>query len=80
MKILLPILFFFLVIFILIKKVYLSAKTNLFKDHASWSNKEIKIKYNKSKVASESKNNYNYLQKIAEESEVFLEDQTNRER
>ena len=62
-------------LFIFIKKVYSSAKRNLFKDQAAWSNKEIKINYNKSKESSETNGNKNFLHLIAEESKVFLEDQ-----
>ena len=57
------------------KKAFSSAKRNLFKDQAAWSNKEIKIKYNKSKEISESNKNENLLQIIAEESTEYLEDQ-----
>ena len=61
--------------FIFIKKVFSSVKRNLFKDQAAWSNKEIKIKYNKSKEIIEQNRNKNFLNLIAEESKVFLEDQ-----
>tara|TARA_B100000579_G_scaffold404864_1_gene390039 strand:+ start:1083 stop:1328 length:246 start_codon:yes stop_codon:yes gene_type:complete len=56
-----------------------SAKRNLFKDQAAWSGKDINIKYNKSEVISESKENDNYLKIIAEESKVYLEDQSRQE-
>ena len=65
--------------FIFIKKVFSSAKRNLFKDQTAWSNKEIKIKYNTSKGISDPNRNENFLNLIAEESKVFLEDQ-NQER
>ena len=68
-----------LTIFFLIKKVFYSAKSNLFKDQAAWSGKDIKIKYNKKKEISESKNNNNYLKMIAEESKFYLEDQSIQE-
>ena len=61
--------------FIFIKKVFSSAKRNLFKDQAAWSNKEIKIRYTKSKKISEPNSNKNFLNLIAEESKVFLDDQ-----
>ncbi len=72
------ILFSIISIFILFisKKFIYSAKRNLFKDQAAWSGNEIKIKYNKSKEISENKKNENYLKIIAEESKIFLEDQT----
>ena len=76
--------FLFLSILILglffgIKKVFYSAKRNLFKDQAAWSGKDLKIKYSKSKEISESKRNDNYLKIIAEESKVYLEDQSIQE-
>ena len=51
-----------------------SAKRNLFKDHAAWSGKDIKIKYRTSRDAS--KGNDNYLKIIADESKTYLEDQS----
>ena len=53
-----------------------SAKRNLFKDQAAWSGKDIKIKYNASRQDSESKENENYLKMIADESKIYLEDQS----
>ena len=53
-----------------------SAKRNLFKDQAAWSGKDIKIKYNTSKEVSTSKKDDNYLKMIAEESKIYLEDQS----
>tara|TARA_Y100001968_G_scaffold311680_1_gene334025 strand:- start:1046 stop:1285 length:240 start_codon:yes stop_codon:yes gene_type:complete len=55
-----------------------SAKRNLFKDHAAWSGKDIKIKYSKtsSREAIGSKEKENYLKIIADESKVYLEDQS----
>ena len=55
-----------------------SAKRNLFKDHAAWSGKDIKIKYKTSRDASKSKENDNYLKIIADESKIYLEDQSLR--
>jgi len=52
-----------------------AAKRNLLKDQAAWSGKDIKIKYNSSKELSDSTNDNNYLKIIADESEVYLEDQ-----
>ena len=68
-----------IVIFFIVKIVFHSAKRNLFKDQASWSGKDIKIRYNKSKKTSDSKTDANYLKIIAEESKVYLEDQSNQE-
>jgi len=53
-----------------------SAKRNLFKDHAAWSGKDIKIKYRTSRDTS--KANDNYLKIIADESKTYLEDQSLR--
>ena len=66
-------------IFFGVKKVFYSAKRNLFKDQAAWSGKDIKIKHSKSKESSESKRNDNFLKIIAEESKVYLEDQSIQE-
>ena len=52
-----------------------SAKRNLLKDQAAWSGKDIKIKYASSNKLSDARNNDNYLKIIADESEVYLEDQ-----
>ena len=62
--------------FIFVKKVFYWAKRNLFKDQAAWSGKDIKIKYNKSTELSEFKKNDNYLKIIADESKIYLEDQS----
>jgi len=75
MKIFFLLSIFILAIFFVVKKVFSSAKKNLFRDQAAWSGKDIKIKYSKSKEISESKRNNNYLQIIADESKVYLEDQ-----
>ncbi len=71
------ILFIFILAFIFIgKKVFYSAKINLFKDQASWSNKDIKIKYRNSKEIKDSKGIDNYLKVIADESKVYLDEQS----
>ena len=79
MEILLLLSIISLSIFFVVKKVFYSAKRNLFKDQAAWSGKDINIKYNKSKEISESKINENYLRIIAEESKLYLEDQSKQE-
>ena len=61
------------------RKIYSSAKSNLFKDQAAWSGKDIKIKYTRSIKASESKENENILKVIADESKIYLEDQSRLE-
>ena len=67
---------FILAFFFIGKKVFFLAKTNLFKDQAAWSGKDIKIKYSNSKEIEESKGFDNYLKIIADESKVYLEDQS----
>ena len=68
-----------IVIWFIGKKIFHSAKRNLIKDQAAWSGKDIKIKYNKSKEIFVSKRNENYLNIIAEESKLYLEDQSQKE-
>ena len=70
---------FILGLFIIGKKIFNSANRNLFKDQAGWTGKDIKIKYSNSKEIQESKEIDNYLKIIAEESKVYLEEQSNEE-
>ena len=63
----------------IVKKIFYSAKRNLFKDQAAWSGKDIKIKYSNSKEILESERNDNYLKIIADESKVYLEDEYRQE-
>tara|TARA_B100000214_G_scaffold366701_1_gene335986 strand:+ start:40 stop:279 length:240 start_codon:yes stop_codon:yes gene_type:complete len=79
MKIFLLFCIFISIIVFVFKKVFSSAKRNLFKDQAAWSGNDLKIKYNKSNESSESSKNQNYLQTIAEESKYYLEDQSTKE-
>ena len=69
------------IIFVLFlgKTVFYSAKRNLFKDQAAWSGKDIKIKYRNSKGVSDTKEINNYLKIIADESKIYLDDQTKKE-
>ena len=67
---------FILAIFFIGKKTFYLAKRNLFKDQAAWSGKDITIKYNNSKEIADSKGIDNYLKIIADESKVYLEDQS----
>ncbi len=53
-----------------------SAKRNLFKDQAAWSGKDIKIKYTSSSEVSKSNENENFLKMIADESRIYLDDQS----
>ena len=57
------------------KKFINSAKRNLFKDQATWSGKDLKIKYIKSKEVKDLKESENYLKIIADESKLYLDDQ-----
>ena len=79
MKIFLILTIIILTIFVFFKKVFYSAKRTLLNDQAAWSGKDIEIKYNKSREISELKKNDNYLNIIAEESQFYLEDQSNQE-
>ena len=76
MKIFLILCIFILAFIFICNKVFYSAKRNLFKDQASWSNKDIIIKYRNSKEIKDSKDNDNYLKVIADESKVYLEEQS----
>ena len=79
MRIVILLSIFILAIFFIGKKIFYLAKRNLFKDQAAWSGKDIKIKYTKSKEIDESKGIDNYLKIIADESKVYLEDQSKDE-
>ena len=75
MKIFLLFLIVIIVIFLIGRDLIYAAKRNLLKDQAAWSGKDIKIKYTSSRKVSGSTNNDNFLKIIADESEVYLEDQ-----
>ena len=66
-------------IFFVFKKVFYSAKKNLFKGQAEWFSKDIKIKHSKSNEISALVKHNNYLKIIAEESEVYLEEQSKQD-
>ena len=68
-----------LTIFYVIKIVFYSAKKNLFRDQDAWSGKDITIKHSNSKEITESNRNDNYLKTIAEEADLYLEDQSREE-
>ena len=78
MKILILLSIFILAILFIGKKFFHSAKRNLFKDQAAWSNKDIKITYSKSKEMKASKEDDNYLKIIADESKLYLENQSGK--
>ena len=77
--------FFLISIIILIailfigKKFINSAKRNLFKDQAAWSGKDIKIKYKNKIEIKGSEENDNILKMIADESKIYLDDQSKEE-
>ena len=79
MRIVLLLSIFILSFFFIGKRIFYLAKRNLFKDQAAWSGKDITIKYSKSKEIEESKGVDNYLKIIADESKVYLEDQSKGE-
>ncbi len=79
MRILLLLSIFTLAVLFIGKKIFYSAKRNLFKDQAAWSGKDLTITHNKSKEVSQSKEIDNYLKIIADESKIYLEDQSKKE-
>ena len=66
-------------IYFIFRKVFYSAKRNLFKDQAEWFSKDIKINYSKSKEISTSDKHDNYLKIIADESKFYLEEQSKQD-
>ena len=76
MKIFLLVSIIILMTIFIIKQIFYSAKRNLFKDQAAWSGKDITIKYRNSKEIAESKGIDNYLKIIADESKVYLDEQS----
>ncbi len=79
MKIFLLITLTILAFLFISKKVFHSAKRNLFKDQEAWSGKEINIKYSNSKEIQEINGIDNYLKIIADESKTYLEEQSKEE-
>ena len=63
-------------VLLITRNLFSSAKRNLFKDQAAWSGKDMKIKHSSSKEVSKSKENNNYLKMIANESKIYLEEQS----
>tara|TARA_Y100001968_G_scaffold225139_1_gene207930 strand:- start:945 stop:1199 length:255 start_codon:yes stop_codon:yes gene_type:complete len=80
MKIFLLFSILIIVVLFIGKNLISSAKRNLFKDQSAWSGKDIKIKYTNPKEISESKENENFLKIIADESKVYLEDQSKKQK
>ena len=79
MNIFLILAIFTLAILLIGKKVFYSAKRNLFKDQAEWFSKDIKIKYSKAKEIQTSDKHDNYLKIIADESKFYLEEQSKQD-
>ena len=80
MKIFFLIFIIIITTFIVVKKIFNSAKTNLLKDQAAWSGKDIKIRYSRSGGVKDSQGDENYLKMIADESRIYLNDQSNEEK
>ena len=59
------------------KIFFSSAKKNLFKDHAAWSGRDIKLNYRKASEGIETNKKDNFLKMIAEQSDLYLEEQSN---
>ena len=74
MKILILFSIFIIASLLIGRKFFNSAKRNLFKDQSAWSGKDIKIKYSDAKEISSSKETDNYLNIIADEAKIYLED------
>ena len=68
-----------IVVWIIGKKVFQSAKRNLLKDQAAWSGKDIKINYRNSTDIPAKEENDNILQIIADESKIYLDGQSKEE-
>ena len=80
MKIFLLLFLIALAILFIGKNFFSSAKRNLFKDQAAWSGKDLKIKHRKSKDVKNIEKNNNYLKLIADESQIYLNDQSMKEK
>ena len=76
MKIFLLFSIIIIVILFIGRNFFYAAKRNLLKDQAAWSGKDLKIKYSDSREDSESEIYDNYLQIIADESKIYLEDKS----
>ena len=79
MKIFLILSIIILAIYFIFKNFFYSAKRNLFKDQAAWSGKDLNIKHSSSKEISSLKENNNYLKIIADESKVYLDNQSGQD-
>ena len=79
MKIFLFLTMIIIVISFNVRKFFHYAKRNLVKDQSAWSGKDINIKYNNSRLIKSSDANENYLQMIADQSKIYLDDQSKEE-
>ena len=77
MKIFLLLALCIIVILFIGKKFFYSLKRSLFKDQAAWSGKDITIKHSNLGEVSDSIKNDNFLKMIADESEIYLDAQSN---
>ena len=68
-----------IVILIFVKRIFNSAKRNLLKDQSAWSGKDLKIRHRRSGEVKDSQGDENYLKMIAEESRIYLNDQSKEE-
>tara|TARA_Y100001968_G_scaffold317071_1_gene345639 strand:+ start:165 stop:413 length:249 start_codon:yes stop_codon:yes gene_type:complete len=66
------------ILIILGKNFFNSAKRSLFKDQAAWSGNELKIKHKEATKVSQSNQKDNYLERIANESKVYLEEESKK--
>ena len=60
------------------KNIFHSAKRNLFKDQAAWAGNDIKIKYRNTSKVRDTDGRDNYLERIANESKIYLEEESNK--
>ena len=61
------------------KNFFYFIKKNLFKNQSAWSGKDIKIKYTNPGEISEKNQKANFLKIIADESKIYLEDDSKEE-
>ena len=79
MQLLILVSFIILFFFIISKRAISFLKSNLVKDQRTWSGKDIKINrkdINPNNRSSSSNTKNNYLELIAEESKIFLDEQS----
>ena len=79
MKILLLTLLILSIMIFVGKKIIIFISKNLFKGQEMWSGKKMKIKHNKTTDSFNSENSQNYLELIADESDLFLDEESKNE-